>query len=105
MEAANSASPVIIEVVGTHTSSALGQTRLTWGIQWGMPEDDSRGRPPDPDSLRQQMERGEAKAVKVVLSEGSYRALKVQSALTDRTMSEMVEEAVEQWLSRQDAAT
>lgn len=58
------------------------------------------GRPPEPDSLRSRIERGEARALQVVLDDELYRGLKVRSALTDRTLSDLVAEAVREWLER-----
>lgn len=65
-----------------------------------MPDDDGgqAGRPVDPGSHRSRIERGEARQMSVVIADETYRQLKVHAALTDRTMSEMVEEAVTEWL-------
>lgn len=60
------------------------------------------GRPPNPDSHRSRLERGEARQLTVIVSEDAYRALRVQAALTDRTMSDIVDEALREWLTRQE---
>ena len=57
------------------------------------------GRPADPESFRSRLERGEARNLKVTLPEELYKALRVQAALTDRPMSELVSEAVSDWLA------
>ena len=61
----------------------------------------SGGRPSEPDSQRSRLERGEARQLRVVVSTEAYRQLKVRGALTDRDMSDMVEEAIKAWLEHQ----
>lgn len=61
----------------------------------------SAGRPTDPRSLRSQLERGEARNLKVIVPEAQYRALRVQAALTDKTLSELVSMAIAEWLEHQ----
>jgi len=61
----------------------------------------SGGRPSEPDSQRNRLERGEARQLRVVVSTDAYRQLKIRGAMTDRDMSEMVEEAIEAWLEAQ----
>ena len=60
------------------------------------------GRPVDPTSLRSKLERGEARNLKVAISEAAYRGLRVQAALTDRSLSELVDEAVSEWLAKHE---
>lgn len=61
------------------------------------------GRPVNPDSLRSKLNRGEARSMHVILPEELHRGLRVQAALTDRRLSELVAEAVREWLDRQEA--
>lgn len=60
------------------------------------------GRPAESDSLRSRIERGEAQRVQVALEEDLYRGLKIEAARTDRTLSDLVGEAVRDWLARHD---
>ncbi len=46
------------------------------------------------------LECGEATNLKVVVPDRQYRALRVQAALTDKNMSELVSMAIEEWLER-----
>ena len=42
--------------------------------------------------------------MRVVVSTDAYRQLKIRGAMTDRDMSDMVEEAIDQWLAAQGDA-
>ena len=53
-----------------------------------------RGPAPQPDSLRQQLERGDARWLKVALPVDLARAVHVAAAATDRTPSQVVADLV-----------
>lgn len=58
------------------------------------------GRPTDRNSLRSRLGRGEARNLSVIVPEERYRALRVQSALTDMNLSEILSLAIAEWLER-----
>ena len=58
----------------------------------------SAGRPVNPDSLRQRLERGEAKQLKVVVPDELHHRLSIRAAQERRTMSEIVEALITDYL-------
>lgn len=58
------------------------------------------GRPADPGSLTAQLGRGDAKQLKAIVPADLYRRLKVLAAMTDRQISEIVADAVRDWLEK-----
>ena len=60
----------------------------------------SPGRPMDPDSLSQQLKRGEAKQLKAIIPADLHKRVKLASVELARDVSEITAEALEVWLSR-----
>lgn len=61
----------------------------------GRPSSRKRGPDPDPESLRSQVAEGRAKHLKLTIPTDLHRRLHVLSVMTDRTISELVAEALE----------
>ena len=58
------------------------------------------GRPVDPGSLTSQLKTGNAKQLKAIVDAELHKRLKIPSVQEGRSISEIVEEAILEWLER-----
>lgn len=56
------------------------------------------GRPPNPQSLRQQLERGEAKQLKLIVPAELHKRLKIRAAVEERDISDIAAEVLGDYL-------
>ena len=81
--------------------SDLGKRKTSAAPKEAQPEAaPQQGRPVEPDSLSQQLKRGEAKQLKAIIPAELHKRVKLASVSLERDISEITAEALEAWLSQ-----
>lgn len=61
-----------------------------------------RGRPTEKGSVRSKLAEGEARQLKTVMPTELHKRLKITAVVKDRTLNDIVNEAVEEWLDKHE---